>query len=269
MLGLNKQETFSVNLFGRHSSEILLANMVKKVKCQVEGCVSGEPDGDGRPQPFYTDEECKTVAERTAELAEHRNSIHTLAVETVKADAAKLEAEANKIRAETERDRASGDNRVRLGSHSGEKRAPMSRPVVEENSTESDWSFFLAKWTRCMEATGVAGDSMIRHLWQACGDGLRRSLHNAGAREVSDVDILLSKIKSLAVKRQNNLVNVMALQGLSQERDEGMQSFLARLKSQRPGGTLRPQCRLPQVWVWDQCLLQGEVQGAAAHQGAA
>ncbi len=100
---------------------------------------------------------------------------------------------------------------------SGEKRAPTARPVVDEGSTESDWPFFLAEWGHYVDVTGIVGGSAICHLWQTCLDRLRRSLHNAGAQAVTNVEELLSQIKSLAVKRQNNLVNVMVLQGLKQE----------------------------------------------------
>lgn len=62
--------------------------------------------------------------------------------------------------------------------------------------------------------------------------GLCQSSHNAGAQAVSDIDKVLSQVKSLAVKRLNNMVNVVALQGLQQERNEGVQSFLARLNGQ-------------------------------------
>ena len=71
---------------------------------------------------------------------------------------AKLEAEAAKIRAEADRSRDMGSG---SSNNSGEKRAPMSRPVIEENSTESDCSFFLAEWGRYTEATGIMGESAI------------------------------------------------------------------------------------------------------------
>ena len=46
-------------------------NMVKSVKCGVKGCQGGEPDDQGNPQPFWTDPECSSVAERVQELKEH------------------------------------------------------------------------------------------------------------------------------------------------------------------------------------------------------
>merc|ERR1712082_217500 len=160
---------------------------------------------------------------------------------TLETSAKHLEAEAKKIAAETkkyeaetamleaERDGPSGGTTP--ASSKGERKAPMERPSVDEGVTEGDWSFFLAEWGLYMEAVGLSGDGpgAVRHLWSACSEGLRRALHNDGARDETDPKMLLSRIKSLAVKRRNNLVNVMTLQGMGQEREEGVHAFLARL----------------------------------------
>ena len=42
----------------------------------------------------------------------------------------------------------------------------------------------------------------------------------------------MAKIKSLSVRRRNNLVNIMTLQGMGQEREEGVLAYLARLNGQ-------------------------------------
>ena len=47
-----------------------------------------------------------------------------------------------------------------------------------------------------------------------------------------DVEVLLAHVKSLAVMRRNNLVNILTLQGIGQERDKGVLAFLAHLKGQ-------------------------------------
>ena len=74
--------------------------MVKSKKCAVSGCLAGEPDKDGNPQPFWSDPDCATVAERTEELKEHAYQAHTLDIDREKAAAARLTAEAAKITAE-------------------------------------------------------------------------------------------------------------------------------------------------------------------------
>merc|ERR1712082_319554 len=152
------------------------------------------------------------------------------------AEARKLEAEAKKISAETkkfeaETARMTAEQGDSAGSGpvgpKGERKAPMERPSIDEGVTEGDWSFFLAEWSRYVEAVGLSNDApgAIRHLWSACSEGLRRALHNDGAREETVVKSLLQRIKSLAVRRRNNLVNVMTLQGMSQEREEGVHAF--------------------------------------------
>merc|ERR1712082_201129 len=134
----------------------------------------------------------------------------------VEAEAKELAAEADRYRAESERLAAGNGGATAAGSRSEghkERRAPMKCPVVEENCTESDWSFFVAEWTRYSTAVGLDGDEpgAIRHLWSACSDGLRRALHNDGAQSEILVAQLLQRVKSLAAKMRNNLLNIMTL----------------------------------------------------------
>ena len=145
---------------------------VKQVRCAVAGCTSGEDGG-----AFLTDEDCTTVAERTAELKEHSYQVHTHKVDQEQADAAKVAAEAAKVNAEAARisaeaDRVRADKAVSRTSDGNqmEKKAVMARPTVDESISESDWSFFVAEWSRYVEATGLAEDEAgsIRHLWQSC-----------------------------------------------------------------------------------------------------
>ena len=147
-----------------------MPSKVKQVRCQVRGCTSGEDGG-----PFQTDEDCATVAERTAELKEHSYQVHTFGVEQEQADAARVmaeaakgTAEAAKITAEAEKVRAERTG-VRQSDSQTEKKAVMQRPTIDEAVSESNWSFFEAEWCRYMVATGLDEDAVgaIRHLWQA------------------------------------------------------------------------------------------------------
>ena len=65
-------------------------------------------------------------------------------------------------------------------------------------------------------------------------------MHNDGASTEKDITRLIARIKSLAVKRSNNLVNIMVLQGLGQERDETVGSFVAKLHGQADLCDLQP-----------------------------
>ena len=98
--------------------------------------------------------------------------------------------------------------------------------------TESDWSFFTASWERYAEACKLEPGEEVRHLWSACSDSLQKTLHNKGAGSEKDKVKLMDIIKQLAVKKRNNLVNVIAFQQMCQERDEGVHGFLARLNGQ-------------------------------------
>ena len=164
-----------------------LVKMVKSVKCGVKGCLEGEPDKDGNPKPFWTDPDCATVAERLKELEAHVYQAHTLVVDQENAAASRITAEAAKITAEAERLRVERTSaRASEATTRGEKKAMMVRPTIEESVSESDWSFFEAEWSRYVDTTDLAEDEAgaVRHLWQACSDGLRRALHNDGARSI-------------------------------------------------------------------------------------
>ena len=185
--------------------------------------MEGEPDKDGNPRPFWTDPECSTVAERVSELKEHVYQAHTLVVDQENAAASRITAEAAKITAEAERLRVERSS-ARTGESTtrGEKKATMVRLTIEESVSESDWSFFEAEWSRYVDATDLSEDEAgaVRHLWQACSDGLRRALHNDGARGITTVKELMARVKSLCVQRRNNLVNILTLQKMEQEREE-------------------------------------------------
>ena len=177
-------------------------------------------DREERSGPFMTDPECETVTQRMEDLQAHIKMVHDHEKETMtnktnetRAEAARVEAEAKKLAAEADRYRAESE-RLAAGNGSAaapvgqrsevksERRAPMKCPVVEENCTESDWSFFVAEWNRYSSAVGLDGDEpgAVRHLWAACSDGLRRALHNDGAQSETVVMQLLQRVKSLAVK---------------------------------------------------------------------
>ena len=228
----------------------------RQVPCQVKGCDTGWTNLDGEFQEgvYYTDPECGNVSERSQDLRDHVAMAHEHQTKEIEAKAKQVEAEALKLKAEADKLRAeaevSGASAVVAAPVKGERKANMVQPTVEENVTESDWSYFLAEWERYCGATGLDQDppGAVRHLWQACSDGLRRALHNDGARVVQDVDVLLQRVKSLAVRRRNNLVNIMTLQGLGQEKDEGVHAFLARLNGQAELCDLcvtcpRPECQ--------------------------
>ena len=95
-----------------------------------------------------------------------------------------------------------------------DKRASIPRPEVDEGINESDWSFFQAQWARYKASTRLSESAETQHLWAACSQTLQRSLHNGGAGVLTDPGTLLERVKELAVKKRNNLVNIIELQGM-------------------------------------------------------
>ena len=208
--------------------------------CPRDGCAHGEVDDEtGVRGPYTTDPACKTLQEVKEDMADHIEQAHDAVskqeVEKLKAEAElalakskEKEAEAKKVTAEK-----GGVSEAGSDGHSrGERRAPLKRPEIEEDCTESDWSFFVASWDRYVKACKLNSSDEISHLWSACSEALQKALHNQGAQGETDIKSLLERIRLLAVKKRNNLVNVIQFQQMYQERDEGVHGFLARLNGQ-------------------------------------
>ena len=230
-----------------------MLTMVRQVKCQVPGCDAWWTalDGTVHEGAYCTDQECASVAERSEDLQNHFKMAHDHEKDLARVNAARLEAEAKKLVAETNKYRAETERQSQLPvDRAGpapavrERRAPLKCPTIEEACTESDWFFFLAEWRRYHVAVGLTEDDAgaIRHLWRVCSDALRQALHNDGAQSETVPDSLLKCIKSLAVKRRNNLVNIMQLQKMGQMRDEGVLAFLSHLNGQADLCDLNVEC---------------------------
>ena len=209
----------------------------KSKKCQVPGCTGGDDGGT-----YWTDPDNNTTAERDKDLVDHVYQAHTLGKELLEVEAKKLEAAAKDVearasqyRAETERLKQSGELGVggdQTQVSRGERKAQLDRPTIDEGATEADWSFFKSEWDRYAAATSLSGGAALTQLWSTCSQELRKALHNDGASTEKDLGRLLQRIKSLAVKRSNNLVNILILQGLGQDREETVGAFVARLHGQ-------------------------------------
>ena len=157
-------------------------------------------------------------------------------------EARKIETEFKKTEADTARLIAERDPQPVLqqtaqglaSSHKGfmDKRDAIPRPKIELNSTESDWSFFIAQWSRYTMGMNMNPSQEIQHLWAACDDMLQRALHNGGGGKVVDPKLLKDHIKQVAVKRCNNLVNIVELQRMGQQHQDSVTAFSTRLNGQ-------------------------------------
>ena len=223
-----------------------MPNATRKI-CNFPGCTAGEPDADENPTPYITPPYLQRRDKVSDDLKQHVFMAHELPLRHADAANNKLMAEATKIREETAKINAEAAARAppqpqQQQPASAPQQVPpqqpkqkgdrIPRPVVDENINESDWGFFKSQWHMYVIGTGLTGDAVILHLWQACTEALQHTLHHSGAGSITDPSELLKTIKQLAVKKLNNLVNIIELQKLGQYRDETISAYSARLNGQ-------------------------------------
>ena len=123
-----------------------------------------------------TDPACKTLQEVRDDLRDHVEQAHDSVVQQevsqLKAKAKLAIAQAREKEAEAKKIAAKRGT-VTEGSHPrGERRTPLVRPKIEEDCTESDWSFFTSSWERYEKACGLGEEEANTHLWSACFESL-------------------------------------------------------------------------------------------------
>ena len=224
----------------------------QRKRCDFPGCSSGEQDLDGNAGPYITAEGLALRAEVTADLLQHVKIAHELPLQHLQAqrdahaaEAGLRKAEAEKIREERGPPPEPTEPAPPLPARSTPKVEPLPRPKIDEGSTESDWSFFKQQWVRYTKGTNITGEQAILQLWAACSPVLQRSLHNSGAAKILESDKLLDIIQTIAVKRRNNLVNVVEFTGIGQHRDEKINAFAARLNGKADLCDLTVDCHRP------------------------
>ena len=107
------------------------------------------------------------------------------------------------------------------------------RPTLQKGISEDRYLTFERQWARYKKSTGMQDEAMIRAQLLACcseelGDELD-NFHGAQLDQKNEAD-LMAEMRKLAVVAQNNLVNIMRLRSMIQDRDEPVKSFMARLK---------------------------------------
>ena len=110
----------------------------------------------------------------------------------------------------------------------------VRRPTISAGGTSEEWTYFLTRWSEYEKATGITGDDCIIQLLECCDEPLRKDLTRSagGSLTTKTVDQVLAAIKQLAVREENAMVARVALHNMSQDRDEPVRSFCARVKGQ-------------------------------------
>lgn len=105
----------------------------------------------------------------------------------------------------------------------------FQRPSIDQDCTDAEWEIFTKRWTRYKLGTSLDEDQIRNQLWGCLSNQLDKAAIEHGVDDTTTEQAFLDRIKRLAVRRQNTLVNQVTFLSLGQDRDEPVSSFLARL----------------------------------------
>ena len=122
------------------------------------------------------------------------------------------------------------------------KPAPVSRPEIDLAATEADWRFFMDEFARYKRSTGVDGQTVLDELWHCQSKALRTLMQAEGTQELTTEDLLLARIKSLAVVTMHSAVHLVQLRNLQQGQAEPIRKFVARARNLASSCNLSKKC---------------------------
>ena len=128
----------------------------------------------------------------------------------------------------------------------------LKRPIVSKNNSTEDWNYFLSRWENYKTATNLTEKEKTEQLIECCDDTLRRDLNRVHRGTISTFDepALLMAMKRLAVIEENILVTRYNLTSMTQDPDEPIRAFAARIQGQAYICNLNvtcPNCKFDQV----------------------
>ena len=109
----------------------------------------------------------------------------------------------------------------------------IPRPELSGGSSQEDFRQFKIQWDQYVRASNETDDVRLRDQLLQCPDtDLRKAVHRALGVRVATINMadLLTEIETLAVIKQSNHVNILAMIKSKQERDEPVRQFSARLR---------------------------------------
>jgi hypothetical protein len=110
----------------------------------------------------------------------------------------------------------------------------VKRPSISPSGTSEEWSYFKIRWTEYVDATGITGKDLVIQLLECCDEELRKDLTRSAGESLTtqDEQSVLNAIQQLAVRVENVMVARVTLHNMSQDREEAVRPFCARLKGQ-------------------------------------
>jgi hypothetical protein len=109
----------------------------------------------------------------------------------------------------------------------------IPRPEIKGGASQEDFKFFTRKWNQYVRGSNEVDQVKLRDQLLHCPDeALKNAVNRALGDRVENITVadLLKEIETLAVVRQSNHVNTLALMTAKQERDEPVRQFAARLR---------------------------------------
>jgi hypothetical protein len=110
----------------------------------------------------------------------------------------------------------------------------VKRPTLSSGGSSEEWTYFTTRWKDYVSATKVTGQEKVVQLLECCDEGLRRDLTRSAGASLTDSteDQVLESIKTLAVRQENTMVARFTLHNMTQDHDEPVRAFGARIKGQ-------------------------------------
>ena len=110
----------------------------------------------------------------------------------------------------------------------------VKRPTVSSAGTSEEWTYFLSRWKDYVDATKIKDKELIIQLLECCDETLRRDLTRAHSGTLTNETEhnVLAAIRQLAVREENTMVARVTLNNMTQDREETVRAFGARLRGQ-------------------------------------
>ena len=126
------------------------------------------------------------------------------------------------------------------------KPATVARPEINLGASEHDWRFFTAEFERYKRSTGVSGPQILDEVWHCQAKPLRSLMQaEASISTLNTEELLLEKIKSLAVITLHSAVHLVELRNLQQGQNEPIRKFVARARNIATSCNLSRKCTGP------------------------
>ena len=109
----------------------------------------------------------------------------------------------------------------------------IPRPQLSGGSSQEDFRQFKVQWEQYVRASNETDQVKLRDQLLQCPDtDLKKAVHRALGVKVTTINVadLLKEMETLAVIKQSNHVNILAMIKSKQERDEPVRQFAARLR---------------------------------------